>query len=132
MNANAKTIVATDTEQEQLAATVQHIHCDEQTAEQWTRQLAGEVTAALSEFYGEVTQEMIEHAVCEVFFQLSYHLRQGHPVTLEAVGTLLPAIYRYRRVVEFRPCQGLFAPMPGKPTTLIKLADRRAEGGPNV
>lgn len=111
---------------DELAGTVADIHCDEKSAEDWTRQISREVMAALTEFYSEVSEQAVEHIVCETLFKISLHLRQGHPVTLESLGSLLPVLYGGReRAVAFYPCPGLFRPVPGATPTVIWVPDRR-------
>ena len=88
------------------------IRVDEATAEDCTRRIADRVTVVLQEFYGDVGQAMIEHAVCEAFAQVSFQLRSGNPVALEALGVLWPREAGGRVAVDFYPCPTLAMPPP--------------------
>jgi hypothetical protein len=110
--------------QQQLSDTVARIYCHDETPEQWTKQIACEVTAVLSEFYGEVTQQMVEHAVCETLHKIATHLRKGTPVCAEYLGTLLPAQYQGQRCVSFRPDPLLTLPLKDARPPIV-LDDRR-------
>ena len=101
------------------------IELNEISAADCQEQLAGTIFNELRNLYGDLTPQLTEHLVNEVLYQISFRLRQGEPLALEALGLLIPARVGDRRIVSFTPDPVLLTDMHGKPANIITLADRR-------
>lgn len=130
MNTAEQRNSAEQRERADLARTVGNIFVAEAAAEPWTKEIARRTNAVMCHFYGEVYETLVEHIVCEALAQISFHLRQGYPVALEQIGTLVPTDHKGQPGVLFEPYDVLLRPMPEHPRNAAQLTDRRrAQGG---
>lgn len=101
------------------------MNISETTNEQCLQQLSSAVFNVLRDQYGEITPQLADHLVEEVLYQISFKLRQGQCLSLEALGAFIPADLAGSRIVTFHPCPALGQPMPGIPTEVIQMIERR-------
>lgn len=102
---------------------------DENVADQFTKLIAEQVHAEVWQFYSDLSTTEVGHVVECALSKIAVLLRRGSPVTLEHIGTLLPADVVGDRRVIFRPCKTLFEHI-GDPPRLVVLDDsRKAQGG---
>lgn len=101
------------------------IDCNEIMAEICTHQLATIVFNELRKHYLDVSLEMAEHAVSETLYGISFALRRGEILSIEAVGDFIPCQIAEQRVVRFIPAQSLFLPLGPLAKPLPRIADQR-------
>lgn len=58
------------------------------TDEEYTKDLVRRIKPVIEEFYGDVADELLEHAVGEALFLASCDVRRGRTAKLEYIGEL--------------------------------------------
>lgn len=103
------------------------IDCREIHADACTQQIAAIVFNNLREHYLDINEEITAHAVSETLYAISFALRRGEILSVEAIGDFIPCLVGEQRVVRFLPAPRLTTPLgiPARP--LVRLADQRRQ-----
>lgn len=92
------------------------------------QQIAASVRHNLCALYPDPGKSLVGHLVNEVLYQISFSLRRGKPLALEAVGLFIPAEVDGQRVIQYHPDPALFLALGNEPAEVATLADRRKGG----